>query len=97
MIDAQDPRLRPVPPSNFKWTPLPLSLNQDDVVQISMIPSSEVEGPTNMFIANLEDDKSRLRVPSFGFLIQHKNTGKTLLWDLGLAKVSSVRQSCFPC
>lgn len=97
MIDAQDPRLKPIPPSNFEWKPLPLSRNEGDVVQVSMIPSSEIDGPANMFVANLEDTDSRLRVPSFSFLIQHMNSGKTLLWDLGLAKVSPAPQIYLPC
>lgn len=56
-----------------------------------MIPSSGVEGPTNMFIDNPED-KSRLCVPSFSFLIEHKKSGKALLWDLGVTKVCLVAE-----
>lgn len=89
MVDAHDPRLRPIPPSTFKWKALPRSRDQEDVVQVCMIPSSQLEGPANMFVANLEDRKSRMQVPSFSFLIQHKS-GKTLLWDLGLTRVSSI-------
>lgn len=88
MVDAHDPRLRPIPPSTFKWKALPRSRDQEDVVQVSMIRSSHLEGPANMFVANLEDRKSRMQVPSFSFLIQH-TSGKTLLWDLGLTSVSS--------
>lgn len=44
-----------------------------------------------MFIDNPED-KSRLCVPSFSFLIEHKKSGKALLWDLGVTKVCLVAE-----
>lgn len=89
MVDVNHPGLRPIPPSSFPWEKIPPSQSPDDVVRLSMIPSSGVEGPTNMFIDSPEDT-SRLCVPSFSFLIEHKS-GKTLLWDLGVIKVSLYR------
>lgn len=87
MVDANHPGLRPVPLSSFQWREIPPSQSPDDVVLVSMIPSSGVEGPTNMFTDNPED-KSRMCVPSFSFLVEHKKSGKTLLWDLGVTNVS---------
>jgi hypothetical protein len=86
-FDANDPRLRPVPPGQFSWKTIPSSKAEDDIVKVFMIPSSDLDSPKNILIDD-PADSSRMRIPSFSFLVQHEKYGTTLLWDLGLTKVS---------
>ncbi|KAJ9105301.1 hypothetical protein QFC21_001669 [Naganishia friedmannii] len=84
-VDPNDPRLRPVPPREFSWNAIPASKAEDDIVKVSMIPSSDLDSPRNILI-NDPANTSRISIPSFSFLIQHEKNGTALLWDLGMTK-----------
>ena len=82
-----DPRLAPIHFSKYPWKPLPPPPNGDATVKVSMIPTSKIKGPRNVFTTLKEEtDEEELLAPCWSFLIEKGDEG--ILWDMGLRDVS---------
>jgi hypothetical protein len=56
----QTPSIQPVPPSKYPWKALPTATTEDDVVKVSIIPTSKLKGPRNIFTSFEAEDKLEL-------------------------------------
>lgn len=76
-----DPRLQPLPLSSYKWTALPEPPTPEAIIKISIIPSSVLTAPANMFTPAAKEGQ-KTDVPCWSFLLE-KGDWAALL-DLGL-------------
>jgi hypothetical protein len=82
-----DSRLTPINPSKYPWKPLPAPTHADAIVKVSMIPTSKIKGPRNVFTTLKEDgDEDEMVAPCWSFLVEKGDEG--ILWDMGLRDVS---------
>ncbi|WVQ62538.1 uncharacterized protein L199_000680 [Kwoniella botswanensis] len=76
-----DQRLRPVPLDRYPWTSLPISDSKEDIVKVSIIPTSTLTAPVKEFSAFAKGDE-REDSPCWSFLIEKGD--QAILWDMGL-------------
>ncbi|WVQ63902.1 uncharacterized protein L199_002058 [Kwoniella botswanensis] len=76
-----DPRIRPIPPSRYPWTPLSPSSTADDVVKVSLILTSTVIAPTNM-LTSFDTGEEKTELPCHAVLVEKGD--EAMLFDLGL-------------
>ncbi|WVW81950.1 hypothetical protein I302_103953 [Kwoniella bestiolae CBS 10118] len=76
-----DPRIKPVPLDRYPWTPLPPSASKDDIVKVSIIPTSTLTAPVKEFSAFAKGDEKE-DSPCWSFLIEKGQDA--ILWDMGL-------------
>ncbi|KAK6906026.1 hypothetical protein I203_100007 [Kwoniella mangroviensis CBS 8507] len=76
-----DPRIRPIAPSRYPWTPLSPSSSADDVVKVSLILTSAVIAPTNM-LTSFDTGEEKTELPCHAVLIEKGD--EAMLFDQGL-------------
>ncbi|WVW79356.1 hypothetical protein I302_101324 [Kwoniella bestiolae CBS 10118] len=76
-----DPRVRPIPPSNYPWVAIPPSKSTQDIVKVLLIPTSKVIAPTNM-LTSFDTGEEKTELPCYSVLIDRGD--EAMLFDLGL-------------
>jgi hypothetical protein len=82
-----DPRIKPLPISTYKFTPLPHSTSKEAIVKLSVIPTTSMTAPRKAFTPAAKEDE-KIDTPSWSFLIEKNDSGGDGGWvgmfDLGL-------------
>jgi hypothetical protein len=76
-----DPRIKPRPVSTYHFTPLPHSTSSEDVVKLSIIPTTSMIAPRKVFTPAAGADE-KIDTPSWSFLVEKGDWAG--LFDLGL-------------
>jgi hypothetical protein len=81
-----DDRLKPVPLGRYPWVPLGDPADPTAIVKVSMIPTSTLTAPLDVFTPLARKDDT-IDSPCWSFLIEKGD--EALLWDMGLRAVST--------
>jgi hypothetical protein len=76
-----DPRLKPLLPSQYTFHPIPPSPSPDAKWDLSVLDSSSIKAPRHDFCSFAEKDELTV-VPAFSSLLERE--GEAVLFDLGL-------------
>ena len=76
-----DPRIRLVPLSTYPFTPLPHSTSSDDIVKLSVIPTTSMSAPRIAFTPAAKEGEM-INTPSWSFLVEKGDWAG--MFDLGL-------------
>jgi hypothetical protein len=76
-----DPRIKPLPISTYLFTPLPHSSSANDIVKLSIIPTTSMSAPRIAFTPAAKEGEM-IDTPSWSFLVEKGDWAG--MFDLGL-------------
>lgn len=76
-----DHRIQPIPLSKYNFSPLPSPPSSEAIVKLSVIPTTSMDAPRNVFTPAAGKDE-RINTPSWSFLVEKGEWAA--LFDLGL-------------
>jgi hypothetical protein len=76
-----DPRIKPIPLSTYPFTPLPHSSSSNDIVKLSIIPTTSMSAPRIAFTPAAKEGEM-IDTPSWSFLVEKGDWAG--MFDLGL-------------
>jgi hypothetical protein len=76
-----DPRIKPIPLSTYPFTPLPHSLSSNDIIKLSIIPTTSMSAPRIAFTPVAKEGEM-IDTPSWSFLVEKGDWAG--MFDLGL-------------